>query len=147
MAYLTYQLELLKTAAIKAANPHYLKAVNLRVRELRVLRLLLESPGVTATELRRKLVLDKTLMSKNISYLEKRGLVQRMPNPNDSRLQLLSLTKEGERVCKKSNKIGESLEGQMFAQLTPNEWVQLRQLLDRAYDSFLAWEREVGTAA
>ena len=51
MAYFTYRLERLKTAAIKAANPYYLDAVNLRVRELRVLRLLQESPGVTASEL------------------------------------------------------------------------------------------------
>lgn len=141
MAYFTYRLERLKTAAIKAANPYYLDAVNLRVRELRVLRLLQESPGVTASELRHKLVLDKTLMSKNITQLERQGLIQRTPDPQDTRLHRLSLTKEGERVCKKSNQIGTTLEEEMFARLTAAEWRRLQQLLDKAYASFQAWEQ------
>ena len=67
MPYLTYQLDLIKTVAIKAADEYYEEALDLRVRELRVLRLLNETPGLTATELKHKLVLmtKKARMIKN----------------------------------------------------------------------------------
>ena len=140
MPYLTYQLDLIKTVAIKAADEYYEEALDLRVRELRVLRLLNETPGLTATELKHKLVLDKTLLSKNLSYLEKRGLITRTPDAQDTRLHKISLTAEGRRVCRKSEQIGQRIEKQIFAQLSAQEWQQLGQLLDKAYASFQHWE-------
>ncbi|MDO5686838.1 MAG: MarR family transcriptional regulator [Neisseria sp.] len=137
--YLTYQLELLKNLAIKAANPYYERAANLRVRELRVLRLLHEIPGVTATELRHKLVLDKTLLSKNLAALEERGLIARRIDEKDNRVNRLSLTEEGERAWKTCERIGRELESEMFGELTVEEWRQLHWLLDRAYYSFVKW--------
>ena len=49
--YLTYKLDLIKTLATKAADPHYERASGLRIRELRVLRLLHASPGIVATDM------------------------------------------------------------------------------------------------
>ena len=77
--YLTYKLDLIKTLATKAADAYYVEASGMRVRELRLLRLVHDTPGVAATELRHRLVLDKTLLSKNLADLEKRGLIERGP--------------------------------------------------------------------
>ena len=43
--YLTYKLDLIKTIASKAADAHYRKAFDLRIRELRVLRLCIVFPA------------------------------------------------------------------------------------------------------
>ncbi len=142
LPYITYLLEVIKTSAIKSADPYYQEAVDLRVRELRVLRLLHEKPGVTATELRHMLVLDKTLLSKNLAFLEKRGLICRTIHPNDSRQQCLSLSEEGERVWATSEEIGRNLESAMFSQLSRAEHLQLVDLLQRAYASLAHWEKE-----
>ncbi|MBS0551767.1 MAG: MarR family transcriptional regulator, partial [Proteobacteria bacterium] len=45
--YLTYKLDLIKTIVMKAGNTAYKKALNLGVRELRVLRLVHDFPGIT----------------------------------------------------------------------------------------------------
>ena len=137
--YLTYKLDLIKTLATKAADPHYERASGLRIRELRVLRLLHASPGIVATELRRKLVLDKTLLSKNLSDLEKRGLIQRTTDPNDSRVQRLSLSDEGTRAWLESEHIGRQLEHEMFGELPASDWQRLHELLDDITLSLYHW--------
>lgn len=140
--FLTYKLDLAKTLATKAADPYYQKSVGLRVRELRVLRLIHDFPGIAATELGHKIVLDKTLLSKNIVFLEERGLIQRLPDKRDSRRQCLHLTDEGLRVWKESERIGRRLEDEMFAEISADDWGQLHVLLDRVLTSFEHWKAQ-----
>ena len=138
--YLTYKLDLIKTLATKAADQHYQKAVGMRVRELRVLRLIHALPGVAASELGQRLVLEKTLMSKYLADLEQRGLIQRTLDPQDNRVHRLSLTQTGQDVWQTSEQIGRALEQQMFQQLDAAEWEQLNGLLDQLHDSLLHWQ-------
>ncbi len=144
LPYLTFKLDLLKTMASKAADRRYDASIGLRIKELRILRLLHDLPGVAATDLRHQLVLDKTLLSRNLAALEAQGLIARSPDPEDNRLQRLYLTKEGLRAWKEAERIGRALEREMFAALRPEEWRQLHELLDRALASFAAWEKTSG---
>ena len=137
--YLTYKLDLIKSLATWAADQVYEREVDLRVRELRVLRPLHERPGISATELRRQLVLDKTLISKNLAYLEQRGLIQRELDPADNRVQRLFLSEEGERVWRVSERLGRQMEAEMFGELSPQQWSQLHRLLDAVLVSFEHW--------
>ena len=148
--YLTYKLDLIKSLATRAADKAYQAELDLRVRELRVLRPLHAHPGISATELRRLLVLDKTLMSKNLAYLEGRGLIRREADPADARVQRLYLTAEGERAWRTSERLGRQMEAEMFGELTPQQWQQLHGLLDDVLASFEHWRSrhpEVGGPA
>ncbi len=138
--YLTYKLDLIKTIVMKAGNAAYKKALNLGVRELRVLRLVHDFPGITATDLGNRLVLDKTLLSKNISFLEGRGLISRCTNAQDNRQQCLTLTEEGMRVWYEGERIGRGLETDMFADFSEAEWTRLHQMLDRLLLSIDHWK-------
>ncbi len=142
LPYLTFKLDLLKTMASKAADNRYGDSIGLRIKELRILRLLHDLPGIAATDLRHKLVLDKTLLSKNLAVLEERGLIARSQDPQDNRLHRLYLTKEGLRAWKEAERIGRALEREMFAELQPEEWQQLHRLLGRALASFASWQGE-----
>lgn len=142
LSYLTYKLDLIKTLATKAANPAYEQACGLRVRELRLLRMVHDHPGLPATELKHKLVLDKTLLSKNLSALEQRGLIERTPDERDSRLLRLSLSAEGQRVWLKCEHIGRRLEAEMFGRLCADDWTRLHALIDDATASLLHWLAE-----
>lgn len=142
--YLTYKLDLLKTLATKAIDPHYQVLAGMRVRELRLLRLLHDQPGIAATELRHQLVLDKTLLSKNLADLERRGLIERRPHERDNRLQCLHLSAEGERVWLACERLGRQVEADMFADLSAEEWEQLHALLNRAIASLNRWQASGG---
>lgn len=139
--YLTYKLDLLKSLATRAADEAYGAEVDLRVRELRVLRLMHDHPGITATELRHLLVLDKTLMSKNLAVLEQRGLLRREVDDSDNRVQKLYLTSEGRRAWRTAERLGRRLEDEMFSQLTRAQWNELHRLLDAALASFHEWRQ------
>lgn len=138
--YLTYKLDLIKTIVMKAGNAAYKKALNLGVRELRALRLVHDFPGITATDLGSRLVLDKTLLSKNISFLESRGLISRCTNAQDNRQQCLTLTEEGMRVWYEGERIGRGLEADLFADFSEAEWTRLHEMLDRLLLSIDHWK-------
>jgi len=137
--FLSYKLDVLKSASIRAANVFYRERVDLSIRELRVLRLIHDSPGILTTDLRQRLFMDKTVLSKDISFLERRGLLLRSLCSRDSRQHCLALTPEGERVWKESEEIGRRLEDEMYAELGEEEWRQLHALLDKALLSFEHW--------
>ena len=137
--YLTYKLDLIKSLATKAADSTYGAEIDLRVRELRLLRLMHDHPGITATELRYLLVLDKTLMSKNLAVLEQRGLLRREVDGADNRVQRLYLTTEGMRVWRIAERLGRRMEEEMFGELTHAQWQQLHGLLDAVLVSFQHW--------
>ena len=142
--YLTYKLDLIKTLATKAADAYYVEASGMRLRELRLLRLVHDTPGVAATELRHRLVLDKTLLSKNLADLEKRGLIERETDPHDNRVQRLHLSAEGLRVWRECERIGRRLEAEMFADMPEDDWHRLHDLLDSALASLDRWRAEHG---
>lgn len=142
MPYLTYRLTQIGQAAIKAADPLYQNAVGLKVRELRLLRLIHEYPGSTSGELVNRIELDKTLWSKNLAVLEEKGLVLRRTDPADARRQYLSLSERGEQAWRSAEVIGQTLEQEMFADLNPEQWQQLHQLLEQAWLSLQNWQQQ-----
>lgn len=141
MTFLTYRLSQLNNAAIKAADVYYEDAVGLKIRELRVLRLIHAMPGCTQTELLANLELDKTLLSKNLAALEKKGLIVRQTDSRDNRRQCLFLSEKGRRSWQVAETIGNNLEQEMIAGMSAQEWIQFNELIGRARESFEAWQK------
>jgi DNA-binding MarR family transcriptional regulator len=54
-----------------------------------------ESPSLTATELSDLLAVDKSVVSRSVKRLEDRGLVARTVSPEDARVQLIHITRDG----------------------------------------------------
>lgn len=138
--YLTYKLDLIKTLAVNAADPLYRKVSGMRVKELRLLRLIHDYPDITSSEIKVKLVLDKTLLSKHLADLEQRGLIEKRMDTNDNRIQRLHLTEEGLKVWQTCEKIGCELETAMFGEITQDEWATLHNLLDKLLVSLKHWQ-------
>ncbi|KUN41564.1 MarR family winged helix-turn-helix transcriptional regulator [Streptomyces longwoodensis] len=57
-----------------------------------------ESGGCRATDLAAHYALDKSTVSRQVSALERAGLVERRPDPEDLRVQVLDLTAAGRSV-------------------------------------------------
>lgn len=66
-----------------------------------------------------------------IQNLEKKRLVQRVPNPEDRRSKLLVLTERALSMRQELHALGESLEKQVTANLSGNESRQLIELLNK----------------
>ena len=91
-----------------------------------------------------KIVLDKTLLSKNLAALEERGLIRKVPDRRDARRQCLELTEAGLEVWRRCEAIGRRLEAEMFAEISHEDWDRLHEILDRVIASFEHWVAKNG---
>ncbi|MFE4814857.1 MULTISPECIES: MarR family winged helix-turn-helix transcriptional regulator [Streptomyces] len=57
-----------------------------------------ESGGCRATDLAAHYALDKSTVSRQVSALERAGLIERRVDPEDHRVQVLQLTEAGTRI-------------------------------------------------
>ncbi|MFI8891691.1 MarR family winged helix-turn-helix transcriptional regulator [Streptomyces paradoxus] len=57
-----------------------------------------ESGGCRATDLAAHYALDKSTVSRQVTGLERAGLIERRPDPADQRVQVLHLTRSGREI-------------------------------------------------
>lgn len=93
---LSYRVARLSGSLSRSAAARYRRDFDVSLGEWRVLALLGENPDVTLNRLARRAALDKAQMSKVVSKLNARGLVQRVPGARRS--TQLSLTAAGEEI-------------------------------------------------
>jgi DNA-binding MarR family transcriptional regulator len=98
--------------------------------ELRCLGLFGEERYLTATGLAQKMNVVKSRVSKIVDGLIRKKLIQRIKDPEDSRVSLLSLTPKGQ---KKINDIKDFMEGvhyQVLLQMAPDQRMAMLTNLD-----------------
>jgi DNA-binding MarR family transcriptional regulator len=127
--YLTFKLDLIKSEMISRANAAYRPAFGLDVRSLRVLRVIDDAPGITASALKGQTLIEKTLLSKLVADLIER-------KPDDARHFQLWLTAAGKRMRASSDELGQSMETEMLSMLTAEERGQLNSIVDKLVDTF-----------
>jgi DNA-binding MarR family transcriptional regulator len=86
---------------------------------------------MTPTGLYRELVLSSGAMTNRLDVLERAGLVERQPDPNDRRGTLIELTKEGKAVLDRALEAHLQAEAQMVAHLPRDEQKCLADLLKK----------------
>ena len=84
-----------------------LSAINLEARygirmtDMRILALLHDADRMSVAEISRQARVDKAWISRLSRELEDKGLVARVPDPQDSRAMLVSLTRKGRELQSK----------------------------------------------
>lgn len=134
--FLTFKLDLIKSEMISRANAVYRPAFGLDVRSLRVLRIICDAPGITATTLREQTLIEKTLLSKLVADLIERKLVRRSIHPDDARHFQLSPTAAGKRTRAASDELGQSLETEMLSMLSSADREELNRIVDKLVEVF-----------
>lgn len=89
--------------------------------EIRCLQLFGEERYLTAKGIAHKMNVVKSRVSKIIDGLIKKKLVQRIKDPEDSRISLLSLTPKGQKKLKKINVFLEEIHHQVLLQMAPDQ--------------------------
>ena len=89
--------------------------------EIRCLQLFGEERYLTAKGIAHKMNVVKSRVSKIIDGLIKKNLIQRIKDPEDSRISLLSLTPKGQKKLKNINIFLEDIHYQVLMQMAPDQ--------------------------
>lgn len=119
--FVTFRLDVVSDQAKQIATAMYEQACNVSLRELRVLRLAYHTPGITQGEVVSASRLEKTLVSKLVTVLARRGLLVREIGVDDARCVQLQLTDEGRDVVRQCNRLGRKMEKSVLSVLTAEE--------------------------
>jgi DNA-binding MarR family transcriptional regulator len=135
--FLPYQLSVASNAVSALIAERYRKRFGLKIAEWRVMAVLgdaelsaghgagpMTQRGLTAATL-----MDKVAVNRAVKVLEDRGLIARVPNPEDGRSHLLALTGEGRAIHAEVMPLARATEAELLADLEPGEEQALRRLL------------------
>jgi DNA-binding MarR family transcriptional regulator len=111
-----------------------LRVLDLAPADVGILRLLRIASGLSQQELAGKLKIHPSRLVAILDNLEKRGFLERRPNPDDRRLYSLHLTKEGEEVLGRIGKVAREHQDALLAALNDEERAALGSLLLRIAD-------------
>lgn len=128
---LTYRLELVAQEAISANDAIFLRETGFRIRELRVLRLIDDTPGTTFAEIAKATGLERSLTSRIIRTLLGDGLIVRENSLKDARVFLLSTTPKGQNIRRIARQLSNRLEVILTDPLSEQELATLDGILDR----------------
>lgn len=127
--FLPYQLSVASNAVSSLIAERYRKRFGLKIPEWRVMAVLGDSGQLTQRALTAATVMDKVAVNRAVKVLEERGLVGRVPNPDDGRSHLLELTGEGRAIHAEVMPLARATERELLDGFKPEEEALLRRLL------------------
>jgi DNA-binding MarR family transcriptional regulator len=120
---------------VSGAFARALEAKHASVAEWVVVCRVGEQPGITPGEIAETLDLTRGAVSKIVDKLEAKRWIARSTKPEDNRVQLLSLTRSGNRILPHLAKIADENDREFFSVLDPAESATLRRLLGKLVES------------
>ncbi|MFJ1260600.1 MarR family winged helix-turn-helix transcriptional regulator [Cupriavidus sp. CuC1] len=121
LEHLNFRLDVLSALAKGVASDLYEAECGVTLRDLRVLRFVDMQPGISLGPLIVLTYLEKTLVSKLVTALAKRGLLVRSTGTEDARVINLHLTRKGKAIVSKCDKIGKRFDEQLMSVLSLEE--------------------------
>jgi len=128
---LTYRLNVIADQAITANESIFVRETGCNIRELRVLRLIDDSPGTTFAEIARITGFERSLTSRIIQNLIAEALILRENSSTDARVFQLFTTEKGREVRRIGRAVSDRLEAVLTRPLSDAELDTLNQLLWR----------------
>lgn len=95
-----------------------------------VLAFLWQQDGLTQTELSDKTQIDRTTLGGLIDRLEKQGMVERRPHPQDRRAHLIYLTAKASGLSNELTELATKVLKRFTAVLTEHDKQELRRMLE-----------------
>lgn len=128
---LTFRLAVLAEEAISANDEIFVNLIGFGIREIRVLRLIDDYPGITFVEITQATRLERSLTSRIIRRLLEKGLVRRDSVSGDARRYQLSTTELGMQRRELARQLSDSLEEVLLHPLKRDELKALQGMLER----------------
>ncbi len=128
---LTYKLNIVANRAISENDSIFVRETGLNIRELRVLRLVDDTPGITFVDVSDVTSLERTLTSRIIQKLIRDGFLVRENSKEDARKFGLHTTKAGKEARAKGRLVSDRLERLLIQPLSAEEEATLNALLNK----------------
>ncbi|WP_324074532.1 MAG: MarR family winged helix-turn-helix transcriptional regulator [Erythrobacter sp.] len=128
--FLPYQLSVASNAVSDLIAERYRNRFALKVPEWRVMAVLGDAGSMTQRDLTTATLMDKVAVNRAVKVLEDRGLVARVPNPDDGRSHLLELTGEGRAIHAEVMPLALATERDLLSGFAPDEQQVLRDMLE-----------------
>lgn len=110
-----------------------MKEEGIGTAEFDVIHLVRHNPGITQTQVRESLKMDKGAAAKRVASLENKGYLVRKPNPKDGRSQLLYATEQAEHLKNSKTHIETVFYEWLLEELPEEEKQQFCKTLDTLY--------------
>jgi DNA-binding MarR family transcriptional regulator len=91
--------------------------------------------GMTLGELSQRMMVSNGNITGLVERLAEQGLIRRRPLPNDRRVQIVSLTPEGQKFFRSMARVNADWVGEIFAGLSPRDIEALMPLLAKTKQS------------
>jgi DNA-binding MarR family transcriptional regulator len=130
-SFLPYRLAVVAEEVSRALAAIYADRFELTREEWRVLVWLAAEPGMAATELGSRANLDKMQVSRAIARMEKDGLLEREPDPDDRRSLKVRLRPAGRALFRKVEPMALAREAFLLEALAPDERAALDSALSK----------------
>ena len=116
----------------KLSNP-ILEPYDLTNSQFKILKFLLNSPenSIRQVDVEKYFSMTNPTVTGLVQNLEKKGLIERKINPNDSRSKILCPTEKTMKMKNLLYKLGDELEKKFTSVLNPDEKKTLMQLLKK----------------
>lgn len=144
-AFLPYRMNRLAERASDSLARVYAQRFRISVHQWRILVTVREHPGLSATAIAARCALDKVQVSRAVSDLEERTLLQRRAVARDRRSRELTLTDAGLALVQQITPLALEWETRLLAALHESERETLRELLgklDQRLDQIQGLESE-----
>jgi DNA-binding MarR family transcriptional regulator len=132
--YLPYRLSILSNRISALISETYSAKFALSITEWRIMAVLGEYPGVSADEVSLKTQIEKSILSRAISKLLQRKLLERAFDPADKRRSMLRLTETGLSVYDELVPMSYDYEQELLTCFNDTERQQFSELIDRLYE-------------
>ena len=109
-----------------------LRKIDQSTARMETLAAILNMPGEKSqSEVAKRLRVEGATVTRMVDLLSKEGLVQRQPHPSDRRINLISITPEGEAELARIFRVYDRLRTHLLEDITPAELEQMQALTDK----------------
>jgi len=133
-AFLPYRLSVLSNTISKNIATIYSTEFGLSIWQWRIMAVVGESPGLTATQVTNQTAMDKPAVSRAVASLIEQKLLKREASQEDGRTSLLYLTRAGQDIYDRIFPRALTHETELTSGLTRAELDTFNALLDKLAD-------------
>ena len=129
--FLPYRLSVLSNTVSRSIADRYADEFDINVGQWRVLAIIGETPGLTATEITQRAAMDKVAVSRAVSGLIEKKLIKRSTAQDDGRCSILKMTAKGADLYERIVPMARSYEADVTKSLSARELETLNALLSK----------------
>jgi len=100
-----------------------------------ILQILFIKDGLSQIELANALAKDTPNITRMLDVMEKNGLIERRPDPDDRRKHLIFKTSKVRKMKKELFRISSSTQDRVFKKISKNDLQKFKDTMERMYDN------------